>query len=103
MKISGDSYRILKYLKSRRTDTIINENELIRIINCQSRDDLRQQLAILENLELIVAEIINGFQEHRLNLMEIFHTYLREGYFITRSNFLFIKGQSAFCAPQQLM
>lgn len=42
---------------------------------------------ILENIDIVVTQIINVFQEQRLNLIEIFHIYLREGYFITRNNF----------------
>lgn len=44
-------------------------------------------IEILENLDSIVNEIISVFQENKLNAIEIFHIYLREGYFITRNNF----------------
>lgn len=44
-------------------------------------------IEIVENADSIVSKIINSAQERKLNLLEIFHTYLREGYFMTRSKF----------------
>ena len=44
-------------------------------------------IEILENTDSIVNEVINELQDNKINLIEIFHIYLREGYFITRDNF----------------
>jgi predicted AAA+ superfamily ATPase len=44
-------------------------------------------IEILENTDSIVNEVINELQDKKINVIEIFHIYLREGYFITRDNF----------------
>lgn len=42
---------------------------------------------ILENFHNLPTEIISVLQARKLNLLELFYIYLREGYFITRTNF----------------